>query len=170
MTFCLWDLRERHQPQGGKVSWSWLPSWHCLIPSPCKTSRTFSQVSELQLLAISAVFHVLKLAKFLVRGLWFLLSFSLFSLLEGLFLLDLHHCACIWVWTKLLQSCPTLLRPYRALPTRILSFGFYGQVCWNGLPFLRARCLPNPGTESASPTFHALAGGFFLPLVGQNSY
>lgn len=49
-----------------KVSRSQLPSWHYVIPSPCTTLCTFSQVSELKLPAFSAVFHALKLAKSLI--------------------------------------------------------------------------------------------------------
>ena len=37
---------------------------------------------------------------------------------------------------------------------------------WSGFPFPSPRDLPNPGTESVS---HALAYGFFLPLIHQGN-
>ena len=42
-----------------------------------------------------------------------------------------------------------------------LSMGFSRQEYWNGLPCLPPGDLPDPGIESASLTFPALASGFF---------
>ena len=44
-----------------------------------------------------------------------------------------------------------------------LSFGFSRQEYWSGLPFPSPGDLPYPGTEPGSPTFPALADGFFTP-------
>ena len=42
-----------------------------------------------------------------------------------------------------------------------LSMGFSRQEYWSGLPCLPLGDLPDPGTESASLTSPALAGGVF---------
>ena len=42
-----------------------------------------------------------------------------------------------------------------------LSMGFSGQEYWSGVPFPTPGDHPNPGIESMSLTFSALAGGFF---------
>ena len=46
-------------------------------------------------------------------------------------------------------------------PARLLHlWGFSRQEYWSGLPCPSPGCLPNPGTEPASLTSPALAGGF----------
>ena len=42
------------------------------------------------------------------------------------------------------------------------SMGFFRQDYWSGLPCLPPGNLPNPGSETASLTSPALAGGFFI--------
>ena len=42
-----------------------------------------------------------------------------------------------------------------------LSTGFSRQEYWSGLPFPPPRAFPHPGIELMSPTFPALADGFF---------
>ena len=45
----------------------------------------------------------------------------------------------------------------------LLSMGFSRQEYWSGLPFPSPGDLPYPGIEPGSPTFPALADGFFTP-------
>ena len=47
-----------------------------------------------------------------------------------------------------------------------LSMKFPRQEYWSGLPCHPSGDLPNPGTEPASLTFPALAGGFFTSREG----
>ena len=58
------------------------------------------------------------------------------------------------------NSCPTLLQPHRLQPIRLLFTGFPRQKYCSGLPFPTPGDLLDPETESSSPEFSALAGGF----------
>ena len=63
---------------------------------------------------------------------------------------------------KSLQSCLTLCDAINCSPPGpSLSMGFSTQEFWSGLPCPPPGDLPDPGTESESPMFPALAGGFF---------
>ena len=57
------------------------------------------------------------------------------------------------------KSCLNLVTPRTVTRQAPLFMGFPKQEHWNGLPFLSARDIPDPGIEPASP---ALAGGFFI--------
>ena len=50
------------------------------------------------------------------------------------------------------------MTPWTAVRQAPLSMGFQRGEYWSGLPFPSSGNLPDPGTESASPS---LAGGFF---------
>ena len=63
--------------------------------------------------------------------------------------------------TKSLQSCTTLCYPMDHSPPVCSVYGFSRQDCWSGLLFPSPRNFPNPGIETASLMFPALAGRFF---------
>ena len=52
--------------------------------------------------------------------------------------------------------------PWTAAHQAPLSVGFPKQESWSGLPFPPPGDLPNPGIESVSLMFPALAGGFLI--------
>ena len=56
------------------------------------------------------------------------------------------------------QSCPTLCNP---MDCSSLSMRFSRQAYWSGLPCPPPGKMPNPGMETNSLIFPALAGGFF---------
>ena len=65
---------------------------------------------------------------------------------------------CCWI----AKSCPTLLRPHKLQPTRLLSLqDIFRQEYWSGLPFPSPGDLPNPEMEPMSLT---LAGKFFITV------
>ena len=49
------------------------------------------------------------------------------------------------MYTKSLQSCPTLCDPMDCSPQALLFMGFYRQEYWSGLPCPPLGDLPNPG-------------------------
>ena len=68
-----------------------------------------------------------------------------------------HECA---EWHQSRQPSVAL---WTVAPQAPLSLGFSRQGYWSGLPCPPPGGLPDPGTEPACLTFHALAGGFFTP-------
>ena len=59
------------------------------------------------------------------------------------------------------QSCLTLCDPMDYSPPASSVMGFYRQEYWSGLSFSPPEDLPDPGIETASHTFPALAHRFF---------
>ena len=53
------------------------------------------------------------------------------------------------------KSCLNLATPWTVTRQAPLFMGFPKQEHWNGLPFLSARDLPDPGIEPASPALQA---------------
>ena len=58
------------------------------------------------------------------------------------------------------QSC-LLVTPWTVARQAPLSWQFFRQEYWSGLPFPTPGDLPDPGIEPMSPVSSALAGGFF---------
>ena len=57
--------------------------------------------------------------------------------------------------SEIAQSCLTLATPWTEAYQAPPSMGFSRQEYWGGLPFPSPGDLPNPGTESRSPTLQA---------------
>ena len=68
------------------------------------------------------------------------------------------------------KSCPALATPYTVACQAPLSMGFSRQEYWSGLPFPSPGDLSDPGIESVSLAFLALAGGFFTTEPPENCY
>ena len=68
---------------------------------------------------------------------------------------------CVYVYAKLLQSCPTLCNPWTVSCQTPQAMGFSRQGYWSGLPFPPPGDLPDLGIKLAYPVSPALAGGFF---------
>ena len=66
--------------------------------------------------------------------------------------------ACMLSHFSCVRLCVTLWTVACQAP---LSMEFSRQEYWSGLPYPSSGDLPNPGTEPASLTSPALAGGFF---------
>ena len=88
----------------------------------------------------------------------------------------LSHCQTTWltfsktyVFTKLLQLCPTLYDPMDCSRPGSSVQGFSRQEYWSGLLCSPAGDLPNPGTKPDSLTSIALAGRFFTMSGTQES-
>ena len=66
-------------------------------------------------------------------------------------------CVCVCVFSHV----QFFVTPWTVACQAPLSMGFSRQEYWRGLPFPTPGDLPNPGIETTSPEFPALAGGFF---------
>ena len=63
---------------------------------------------------------------------------------------------------KSLSRVQLFATPWTVAYQAPLSMEFSRQEYWSQLPFPFPEDLPDPGTETASPTSAALAGGFFI--------
>ena len=68
------------------------------------------------------------------------------------------------------QSCPTLFRPWTVGWQVPRSMGFSRQQYWSGLPFPIPGGLPDPGIKRSSIVSPALAGRFFTTEQPGNPY
>ena len=87
---------------------------------------------------------------------------SLLSNNLSLFVLAFLSRRCMY--SKSLQSCPTLCDPMDIAHQVLLSMGFFRQKYWSGLPSPSREDLPDPGIEPVSLKSRALAVGS-LPLA-----
>ena len=69
---------------------------------------------------------------------------------------DMYLCMCVHA-----QSCPILCDSTDCSPPGPLSMEFSRQKYWSGLPFPLPGALSNPGIQSITSVFPALAGIFF---------
>ena len=63
--------------------------------------------------------------------------------------------------TKSLSHTRLFVTPWTIAHQAPLTFGFFRQEYWSGLPFPPLWDLPDPGIKPTSPAFSVVAGGFF---------
>ena len=68
----------------------------------------------------------------------------------------------VYMCALVLSFIQLFATPWTVAHQAPLSLGFSRQEYWNGLPFPPPGNLPNPGIESTSLTYPALAGTFFF--------
>ena len=76
----------------------------------------------------------------------------------------LRVCTIFGVHACMLSHVQLFATPWTVAHQTPLSMGFYRQEYWSGLPSPTLRDLPDPGINSESVVYPALAGGFFTTM------